>query len=257
MNRNLNIMLIEDDPTVCRHFTEHIDTIADISITAITNNSYRALELIKDCPPDVVILDLELNQGQGNGLLFLRDLNKLTLPFKPYILITTNNCSSVTYDFARQLGADFIMSKQQEDYSEKNVIHFLKMLKGIIQHHQPDETESESPNRKEKRLLRLINLELENIGISPSAIGRKYLIDAILLALDGHTKNLGIIIGKKYSKTNTSVERAMQNAINNAWRSKDIDDLHRYYTARVNSQRGVPTLTEFIYYYANKIKNNF
>lgn len=256
MNQNLNIMLIEDDPAVCKRFTEQIDAIADISITAITNNSYRALELIKDDTPDVVILDLELNQGQGNGLVFLKDLNKLTLPLKPYILITTNNSSSVTYDCARQLGADFIMSKQQADYSEKTVIHFLKILKNIIQNQQTDGTDFGTSNYQEKHIVRLINQELEKIGISPGVIGHKYLIDAILLAINGHTKNLGIILGEKYNKTNTSVERAMHNAIKNAWRSMDIDELHKYYTAKITSKIGVPTLTEFIHYYANKINNN-
>ena len=47
----------------------------------------------------------------------------------------------------------------------------------------------------------------------------------------------------------------MQNAIKSAWRTNDIDDLLTYYTAKINPNRGVPTLTEFIYYYANQITN--
>ena len=74
--------------------------------------------------------------------------------------------------------------------------------------------------------------------------------------MEGHTNNLCTTIGDKYSKTDASVERAMQNAINNAWRSNDIDELLKHYSARINSDRGVPTLTEFVYYYANKIKND-
>ena len=49
----------------------------------------------------------------------------------------------------------------------------------------------------------------------------------------------------------------MQNAINRAWKTTDIDDLLRYYEARINSERGVPTSTEFIYYYANKIRAEY
>lgn len=259
MRRELNIMLIEDDATVCKHFAEYADITKEVSITAITNNSYRALELIQEDLPDAVILDLELNEGKGNGLLFLQNLNKLSIPFKPFILVTTNNSSKMTYDYARQLGADFIMSKHQEDYSEKTAIDFLKMMKDIIQNnirnHHPEYELSESSTQREKRLTRLINIELDYVGISPKAIGYKYLTDAIFLVLDGHKNNLCTTIGKKYSKTNSSVERAMQNAINNAWRSNDIDELLVHYTARIHSEKGVPTLTEFIYYYANKIKN--
>ena len=261
MNKELNIMLIEDDTAVCERFARYADVTKEVSIMAVTNNSYRALELIEENLPDAIILDLELNQGKGNGLLFLQKLNELSIPFKPFILITTNNSSKMTYDYARQLGADFIMSKHQEDYSEKSAINFLKMMKDIIQNNirnqHPDYELSESSSQKEKRFMRLINQELDYIGISPKAIGYKYLTDAILLVLNGHKSNLCTIIGEKYSKTNTSVERAMQNAINNAWRSNDIDELLKHYTARIHSEKGVPTMTEFIYHYANKIKNDY
>ncbi|MDE6433929.1 MAG: response regulator [Lachnospiraceae bacterium] len=260
MDRELNIMLIEDDSTVCKRFAEYVDITADVSLIAVTNNSYRALELIGEHLPDAIILDLELNQGKGNGLLFLQELKTLTIPFKPFILITTNNSSSVTYDYARQLGADFIMSKHQEDYSEQSAIDFLKMMKDIIQNNiqnsHPEYAQSESANQREKRLNRLINIELDLVGISPKAIGYKYLTTAILLVIDEHQNNLCTTIGKKYGKTDSSVERAMQNAINSAWRSNDIDELLKHYTARINPDKGVPTLTEFVYYYANKIKNN-
>ena len=46
----------------------------------------------------------------------------------------------------------------------------------------------------------------------------------------------------------------MQNAILHAWRITPIEDLSKYYTARVNYETGVPTPTELIYYYSNKIK---
>lgn len=51
-----------------------------------------------------------------------------------------------------------------------------------------------------------------------------------------------------------TISRAMQNAILYAWRISAIEDLTTYYTAKINYETGVPTPTEFIYYYANKIK---
>ena len=45
-------------------------------------------------------------------------------------------------------------------------------------------------------------------------------------------------------------------AINNAWRSTSIDDLMMHYKARINYETGVPTPTEFIYYYKDKIKES-
>lgn len=261
LDRELNIILVEDDVEACKRFTEYTDLTDNISIIADTNNSYRAIELVKELHPDAVILDLELNQGKGNGLLFLQELKNLDVPFKPYILITTNNSSPTTYEYARQSGADFIMSKHQSDYSEQNAIDFLIMMKDIIQNNITKQhsayATTESPVQHEKRLKKKITIELDNIGISPKVVGYKYLTDAILLVINGQASNLCVTTGQKYAKTDSSVERAMQNAINKAWRSTDIEDLLVHYTAKISSEKGVPTLTEFIYYYANKIKNEY
>lgn len=110
---------------------------------------------------------------------------------------------------------------------------------------------------REKRLIRRIHAEFDSVGISPKVIGRQYLVDAILLVIDKQEHNLTAAIGKKYGKSDNSVERAMQNAISRTWRTVDIDTLYQNYTAKINSEKGVPTIMEFIYYYANKLKNEF
>ena len=49
----------------------------------------------------------------------------------------------------------------------------------------------------------------------------------------------------------------MQNAINRAWKNVDPEDLLANYTARIKSSKGIPTITEFIFYYAQKLNNEF
>lgn len=261
LKQTLNVLLVEDDTEACARFTEYTDMSDDVTIVSVTNNSYRALELVNEYYPDAIILDLELNDGEGNGLLFLQQLKNADVPYMPYILVTTNNSSSTTYDYARQYGADFIMSKHQEDYTEASAIDFLCMMKTIIHRHRNKQNTAcetvESPAQYEKRTKKRIAMEIDKVGISPKYTGYQYLIDAIFLALNGQSNNICVTIGQKYSKTNTSVERAIQNAINRAWRSTDIEDLLSNYTARISSEKGVPTLTEFVYYYANKLKNGY
>ena len=46
----------------------------------------------------------------------------------------------------------------------------------------------------------------------------------------------------------------MQNAINRAWRTSDPDDLLEHYTARIRSDKGVPTLMEFVSHYVNVLR---
>lgn len=257
----LSVLIVEDEPSVCQSFLNLAESIEDIYIVSVTNNASKAVSDIKDFLPNAVILDLELHQGGGSGLDVLQELQELSLDTVPYILVTTNNTSSITYEYARQLGADFIMSKHQENYSEKTALDFLKMMKNVIHNKRKTspliQLTTEAPKQQNKRITRRIISELNNIGINPKSVGYQYLIDAIFIVIQKPTQNLCTVIGQKYKKTESSVERAMQNAICRAWRQTDIEDLLRYYTAKVHSEKGVPTVTEFIYYYANKIKNEY
>lgn len=261
MDNKLEILIVEDDKSVCEEFENCVDKCGDIVIVGVTNSSDKAIELIMDYLPDAVILDLELHHGSGNGLLVLDALNKLEPPRRPYMLVTTNNSSTVTYETARAMGADFIMSKHQNNYSVQGVLDFLRIMSGIITQSRPVTNEqtgsTETAEHHKKRITRRIIAELNYVGINPKAVGYQYLIDAIAVMAESPTQNICEIVAKKHSKTEPSVERAMQNAINRAWKTTDIDELLKHYTARVNSNKGCPTLTEFICYYANKLKSEY
>ena len=257
-NKILNILIIEDDVAACRELGQYIDKIDTMKLIGGTGDSDKGIEMVKNMLPDVVILDIELHHGSGNGLLFLAKLNTLQLSMRPYVLITTNNSSNVTYDFARQLGADFIMSKHKADYSAQYVIEFIRMIQHTLLTRQPSKTENlTEEDLFEKNLplyTRRVYRELDWVGISPKNIGYKYLADAVLLILKNPSANVYRELAENYKKSDASVERAMQNAINRAWRFSDIEELLTHYTAKIRSEKGVPTTLEFVYYYANKIK---
>ena len=262
MEEKLEILLIEDDPEVCRELAEQILETDDMLLIGVTNNAYKAVELVKDNLPHALILDLELHHGAGNGLYVLQELQTLTLPRVPYILITTNNSSTTTYELARKLGADFIMSKHQEGYSTRSVLDFLRITSPIILQTRrcPDAQTpfgQETPEQRNRRIRRRISTELNNVGISPKSVGYNYLIDAICIMMKQPTPNLCTIVATQYGKTEASIERAMQNAINRAWKTSNINDLLYHYTAKINSAKGSPTITEFICYYANKLRNEY
>jgi len=262
MEEKLEILLVEDDPEACRELAEQILDTDDMLLIGVTNNAYKAVELIKDHLPDTLILDLELHHGAGNGLYVLQELQTLSLPKQPYILITTNNSSTTTYELARKLGADFIMSKHQEGYSTRSVLDFLRITRPVIlQAQKRTDVQSplghETPEQHNRRIRRRISTELNYVGINPKSVGYNYLIDAICIMMKQPTQNLCTIIAKQYGKSEPSIERAMQNAINRAWKTSNINDLLCHYTAKINSAKGSPTITEFIYYYANKLRNEY
>lgn len=262
MENKLEILLVEDDTFACNEFANEIANTEDMVLISVTNNATKALEYISIYQPHVVILDLELHTGSGSGLQVLQSMHALSLDRKPYFLITTNNSSNTTYEIARNLGADYIMPKHQEGYSVQKVIEFLRLIGKVIKNSPYSNgsirnTTTETTKQKEHRISQCIMTELNHVGISPKSVGYTYLTEAIEIMLKEPTHNICTLIADRHNKTESSVERAMQNAINRAWRLTSIDDLLQFYTAKINSSKGVPTLTEFICYYATKLKSKY
>ena len=259
MDRHLTVLLIEDDSTACLEIEKYADLCDDIELVAVTNNSKDALELTKYHMPDAVILDLELHHGGGNGFLYLQGLQELCLSHLPFILVTTNNSSTITFDYARKLGADFILAKYEAGYSAQYVLDFLRTMQDVIISKGASKTletpSSGSPEYHERKLRQRVQRELDLVGIKPSSAGYRYLIDAIALIYHDPETNVSATLAGIYQKHDFSIERAIQNAIDHAWRHTDIEALLTNYTARIRSDRAAPTNMEFIYYYANKLKN--
>ena len=118
----MKILIIEDDINDCNNFIACVRNRKDIEIVAITDSDIEGLKYVKTKNPEGIILDLELHEGGGNGLFSLSKLHDLGLEKLPYILITTQNTSNVTLEAARQLGADFIITKYERDYSAQKPV---------------------------------------------------------------------------------------------------------------------------------------
>lgn len=279
MKEKIKILILEDDAEDRSRFEQCAKDREDIAIIGCTADAANALKLAQKQNPDAIIIDLELHYGIGNGLQFLSDLEKLHNANSPFLLVTTNNSSRTTHEAARSLGADFILTKYEKDYSASYVLDFLKMMHATIHNASekkvatnpplpkvlPNKNSAHKDNKDyisvydvpESELIKFIREELLRIGISPKAVGFEYLADAVLIKLKDNNANIYTILGPKYKKSDPSIERAMQYSINRAWRTGDPDELIILYTARINSDRGVPTIMEFVYFYVSKTRNHF
>lgn len=261
VEKPLSIILIEDDNFEVNSFKEYLRNEDDVKLVKTTSSSYEGIEYTKTYMPEGIILDLELHKGEGSGMKFLEDLQMVELDLKPLIVVTTNVSSSIIYNHIRKLGADFIFYKKQSDYSPEMVIKSMTSLRetlyNIKTNSQKMQETVETPIENENRIKDKVNAELDLIGISNHLKGRKYLFDAIFYLINNENKDNSSVfyyVSNKYKVANSSISRAMQTAINYAWRISAIEDLMAHYKARINHETGVPTPTEFVYYYAEKIK---
>ncbi len=262
----MSILLIEDDELECEKFKSYTETIENAKVVAVTNSSDKGIELFKRFMPEAVVLDIELHKGQGSGLEFLEKIKECITNFKPIIVVTTNASSSLLYNELHDEGADLIFYKHQSDYSPKIVVSALLSLRKTLYKFGSNRTDVEdsihieSEAERSDRISDMINSELDLIGISPHLKGRDYIHDAILYLIEckntGDSESVFNYLANLYKKTASSIGRVMQTSINRTWMTSSPEDLELHYTAKVNFQTGVPTPTEFIYYYAKKIQKN-
>lgn len=255
----MKLLLIEDDVNEWNIYKEIDQKRNEIEFVAMTGSDIEGLQYVKDYKPEGIILDLELNKGSGTGtgFNFLTELKQLNLDSMPKIVVTTNICSDSVYEFLHENGVEFIFYKKQNNYSQENVINTILLIRGykniITQERKEESNVSNKDIISDK-----INSELDLIGVSSHLQGRKYLHDSILYIIENENSNHKVTVIQylvsKYKKSNSTISRAMQNAILHAWRISPLEDLNTYYTAKINYETGIPTPTEFIYYYADKIK---
>ena len=181
----------------------YAETLDDVKLI-VASTAADAVQKIHDYLPHAVILDLELNQGDGSGLDVLQRIKDSALSRKPFFLITTIITSTEVYEHARSLGADYILYKGMKSYSEKYALDFLRHMREVLLKNNKQMHIPETPNQREKRIRSRITSELYNVGISPNMQGYQYLIDAIEMYIKEPQHQLYDIIAKKYGKTRTS-----------------------------------------------------
>ena len=261
-NKPMTVLILEDDEIECKKFKTYEEKNSNMKIVAITNSSNEGLELFKTNLPEAVIVDIELHKGQGSGLEFIENVKKNITEFRPIIVVTTNASSTILYNKLHDEGVDLIFYKKQTDYSPKLVISTLLALRKTVYDFNKEENKTENTIETEveheNKIAKRIDCELDLIGISSHLKGRKYLFDAIIYLINKNdTENDESVfnfLSNKYKRTASSISRVMQTAINYTWRTSSPEDLELHYGTIINYHTGVPSPTEFIYYYANKIK---
>lgn len=257
-SKPMKILIIEDDINDCNNFIDCVKSRKDIEIVAITDSDVDGLRYIKTKSPEGIVLDLELNNsvnGNINSLEFLSNMKKMKLKYEPIVIVTTHVNSKRTYDILHRDGVDLILYKDHPKYSCNLVLnHFINLRR------TPVETTASSVEeiiKEDKdKISDCINHQLELIGITSNLKGRKYIHDAILYLIQNEDSDMNVIkyLTTIHKKSATTVTNGIQNAILHAWRTSPIEDLTKYYTARVNFETGIPTTMEFLYYYRDKIK---
>ncbi|MCL2248083.1 MAG: response regulator [Oscillospiraceae bacterium] len=258
----MSLLLIEDDIAECAKFKNCANNRTDVTFVGMTGSSAEGVQYVTSHLPEGVILDLELHKGQGSGIKFLEDLKSKKLNRRPIVVVTTNTSSPIVHNHTRDNGVDYIFYKGQSDYSPEMVINILLSLREFSHTAQnnnlPNDLQTiESPEELHNRIATRISAELNFIGINMRYKGRAHLEKAIFHLITNESDNSHSVISQvaiSLKVPYNTIIRAIQTSINKAWKNSCIDDLKKHYTMRINIHTGVPSPSEFIHYYADKIR---
>lgn len=256
----MKILIIEDDIEDCNKLIDCVKNRSDIEIVAVTDSDVDGLRYVKAMKPEGIILDIELNNskyGNTDSLNFLTDLKDLKLNYNPIVIVTTHVNSKRTYDVLHRKGVDLILYKDNKQYSPNYIFnHFLSLRDSCTIADDKKTSVEETLKDEKSKISSYINKELANVGITSKLKGKTYIHDAIMYLIENENSGSNIVtyLSNLHKKSATTITNGIQNAIYHAWRITPIEDLTKYYTARINYETGVPTPMEFIYYYKDKIK---
>ena len=262
-DKPMTVIIVEDEIEECIKFKECAGNRSDVKLVGMTDSSEEAIKLVQSHLPEAVILDLQLSRGAGSGIQFLERLSEINLTLRPVVMVTTTSRSKIVYDRIEELGVDFYFCKKQRDYSQELVFdHLLSLRKHSHGVQRANGAVSrdliESPEERKNRIYNRIDAELNLIGVRGRYKGKVYLREAIYLQIHAE-KEYGSVIEKvaqNHRHAYNAISTTMQIAIDNAWMNASPEELSKHYTAHVSAKTGFPTPSDFIHFYAVKIRNS-
>lgn len=116
--RPLRVLLIEDSALIRELVAEAIEIDGGALVAFATDSETAAVRELRAARYDVIIVDLQLREGSGFGVLrSLQDLGTDAL-----VIVLTNSASSAMRQRCAELGADRFVDKSREFEEIRNVM---------------------------------------------------------------------------------------------------------------------------------------
>lgn len=121
--RKLRVVIVEDSAIIRARLSETLAEIPNVDIVGEAETEAGALALLGGLTWDVAILDLQLKQGTGLGVL--KKLREEGRPDKAKVIVFTNYAFSQYRDRSMSFGADFFFDKSREFNRVREVVSTL------------------------------------------------------------------------------------------------------------------------------------
>ena len=247
MNNRTTVIIADNTEEFCSNLTAALQRGDGFQVLGTANDGEKAIRMVTERKPDVLVLDLML--AKQDGLSVLKAISSMER--KPAILATSRFVTDYVASAAANMGVRYLMLKPCDMSA---LVERLEEIRGGEQHQQP------AGQRSTTSIESMVTGIIHEIGVPAHIKGYQYLREAIIIAvndmdvINAITKVLYPQVAKTFQTTPSRVERAIRHAIEVAWDRGDLDTLQRFFGYTVSNTKGKPTNSEFIALIADKLQ---
>ena len=248
MDKHTSVIIADNSEEFCSSLTAALHQTSGFQISGTASDGERAITLVSERKPDILVLDMML--AKKDGISVLKALS--TMERKPTVLATSGFITDYVASAAANLGVRYLMLKPCDMGA---LVERLEEIRGGESLRTPA-----ARHTGQQSIETMVTNIIHEIGVPAHIKGYQYLREAIIIAVEDMdvinaiTKILYPQVAKTFQTTPSRVERAIRHAIEVAWDRGDLDTLQRFFGYTVSNTKGKPTNSEFIALIADKLQ---
>lgn len=241
--KKFTLVLADEDKNVLNTLKEKFNE-NDFEVLATTSSGTELIELVKTHQPNVVVMDIVLENCDGFKVLENIDKQNTKVVIQSSLSIDGFINKAIT------MGASYYCIKP---FDEATLVE--RTLDIVSNTNQTTNITIKPNNHIEEKITNIFI----TVGIPAHIKGYQFLREAIKLAIanpeiiNSITKKLYPTIAEKYDTSASKVERAIRHAIEVAWNRGKIENINNLFGIKVYSSNEKPTNGEFIALVADKM----
>ena len=246
MEKIYRVLLANHSEEFSEKLTAVLQQTERYGVVGMANDGVRAMELLRETSPDILVVDMMLTQA--DGIAVLKAANTMDKP--PLFLVLADFMTEFVSSLLFAQGVQYVMLKP---CTPRAVLERMEEIRNA-------QTQQKASRRFDTGIESMVTSVIHEIGVPAHIKGYQYLREAIILAvkdmdvINAITKVLYPQVAKTFSTTPSRVERAIRHAIEVAWDRGDLDTLQRFFGYTVSNTKGKPTNSEFIALIADKLQ---
>ena len=129
MLRVVQVLIVDDSAIVRLRLAELLESVEHVAVAGQVGGVAQAIAAMRDLRPDLVILDIQMPDGDGIAVLAAAKL----LEPAPAVMMLTNYVDAYQRLRCEAAGADFFLDKS------KQFEHIPGILRGLMEHGVPQD----------------------------------------------------------------------------------------------------------------------